>query len=328
MDASFGTTWTANSNNEYENYPLENFNDTWALTAPGGQETLTFNGYGYHGFYVGGDHSYTILSRTSTQMTLRTIGADGLGWFCILTSEDEVSNEFESEYNNLVWSDEFDTDGAPDAAKWTYDLGTGTDGWGNQEVQTYTNDAANVIVDGGILKITAIKSGNAYTSARLKSDGLYSFKYGRVEVKAKLPASAGTWPAIWMLGSNFSTVSWPTCGEIDIMEQTGSDKSETLGTLHWFNTSGNNNASYGTSTTVSNASSEFHLYSLEWTEDKINILVDNVSFFSMDNSSELPFYDKNFFMILNVAMGGTLGGTIDSAFTEDSMEIDYVRVYQ
>ncbi|MCL4126171.1 UNVERIFIED_CONTAM: hypothetical protein GTU68_055224 [Idotea baltica] len=258
-------------------------------------------------------------------MTIKTVGTDGNGWFAILTTEAEVSNEFVSQYTNLVWSDEFDTDGAPDSSKWGYDLGAG--GWGNGEAQTYTSDAENVIVDGGFLKINAIKNGSDYTSTRLKSQGLYSFTYGRVDVRAKLPASAGTWPAIWMLGDSFSTVGWPKCGEIDIMEQTGADKTKTLGTFHWFNDGTNAQASYGESTSVGTSTTDFHDYSLEWTAEKVIVLVDNVPIVTMDNNGDLPF-DENFFLILNIAMGGTLGGTIDPAFTQDTMEIDYVRVYQ
>lgn len=228
--------------------------------------------------------------------------------------------------SSLVWADEFNTSGTPNSSYWTYDLGAG--GWGNNELQTYTKESTNVVVEGGVLKIIAKADGaGGYTSARLKSQGLKSFKYGRVDVRAKLPASLGTWPAIWMLGDSFTTVGWPYCGEIDIMEQTGTDKSKTLGTLHWYNTAGSNNASYGTSTTVTNSTSEFHVYSLEWDESSLKILVDDVQFFVMNNSSSLPFNDK-FFMILNIAMGGSLGGTVPTNFTEATMEIDYVRVYQ
>ena len=183
-------------------------------------------------------------------------------------------------------------------------------------------------VSEGTLKITAKKDGTDYTSARLKSIDLYEFKYGRVEVKAKLPEAQGTWPAIWMLGANFPDVGWPHCGEIDIMEQTGADKNTSLGTYHWFDSGTNANASYGETISVENASSEFHLYTLEWTESKITVLLDNVVVVAMDNNADLPFYDKDFFLILNVAMGGSLGGDIDAAFTEDTMEIDYVRVYE
>jgi len=228
----------------------------------------------------------------------------------------------ENEYQ-LVWSDEFDVNGAPNSANWTYDLGAG--GWGNGEAQTYTNNAGNVIVQDGLLKIIAKAEGGGYTSARLKSENLFEFTYGRVEVRAKLPASQGTWPAIWMLGEDYATNTWPACGEIDIMEQTGSNKSTVLGTLHYPAVSPG--AGNSGSTTVSTATSEFHNYSVEWTPEFVKILVDDTVYHTVPNTLDLPF-NKDFFLILNIAMGGTLGGTIDPGFTQDTMEIEYVRVYQ
>jgi hypothetical protein len=124
----------------------------------------------------------------------------------------------------LVWSDEFSIAGSPDAAKWGFDIGTGGNGWGNNELEYYTDKTNNAAVSNGTLKITAVKdnfSGSSYTSARLLSNNKFSFTYGKIEVRAKLPSSAGSWPAIWMLGSNFTTAPWPSCGEIDIMEQKG-----------------------------------------------------------------------------------------------------------
>lgn len=277
---------------------------------------------GMLGWWVGSS-TYDIISITETTLIVRVMQPNSVfAWYHIFTT---VKPEEEPSFDTLVWSDEFDTDGAPNSSNWTYDLGAG--GWGNGELQTYTSNSENVIVEGGVLKITAKANGSGgYTSARLKSQGLQSFKYGRVEVSAKLPSSQGTWPAIWMLGDSFSTLGWPACGEIDIMEQTGNDKASVLGTLHWLDSS-SANASYGETTAVSNTSSEFHTYALEWTEDALKIYVDGVQHFEMANSANLPFND-NFFMLLNVAMGGTLGGTVDAAFTEDTMEIDYVRVYQ
>ncbi|SDX94313.1 Glycosyl hydrolases family 16 [Lutibacter oricola] len=279
---------------------------------------------GFMGWYAGSS-TYDIISIDENYMRVRVIEntatGSGAAWYQLFTSTKPVEAT-----QTLVWSDEFDTAGAPDTANWTYDLGAG--GWGNGEAQTYTNNAENVIVEDGVLKITAKADGSGgYTSTRLKSQGLQSFKYGRIDVKAKLPASQGTWPAIWMLGDSFSTVGWPKCGEIDIMEQKGQDKATSLGTLHWWDDASSSNASYGTTTSVENASTEFHVYSLDWDETSLKIYVDDVEFFSMNNSGDLPFND-NFFVILNIAMGGTLGGTIDPAFTEDTMEIDYIRVYQ
>jgi len=229
---------------------------------------------------------------------------------------------------SLVWADEFDatTASAPDPSKWGYDLGAG--GWGNNELEYYTNRTTNSIVSGGTLKITAIKealSGSNYTSARLLSKGKFSFKYGRVEVSAKLPAGGGTWPAIWMLGDNISTAGWPNCGEIDIMEHTGNSLNKIYGTLHYPGRFGGNPD--GATTMISNATTAFHKYTLEWTDVSIKIYVDDVVFYTFANNPTTPF-NQNFFLILNVAMGGNMGGTIDPAFTSSAMEIDYIRVYQ
>jgi len=227
---------------------------------------------------------------------------------------------------NLVWSDEFNTPGSPDPTKWTYDLGAG--GWGNNELEYYTSRIDNAVVSNGTLKIIAKKenySGSNYTSARLLTKGLYSFKYGRIDVSAKLPASTGTWPAIWMLGNNISTAGWPACGEIDIMEQNGNNKNIIYGTLHY--PAQVNQYGDGTTTSITNAATTFHKYSAIWLPATIQLLVDDVVYYTLPNKSSLPF-NQNFFIILNVAMGGTLGGTIDPAFTTNQMEIDYVRVYQ
>ncbi|WP_233130970.1 glycoside hydrolase family 16 protein [Polaribacter tangerinus] len=324
MDQELGNVGiSANPGGEYENYPLDDFEGTWILTAPNGQETISLSGNGFLGFYVGGDHTYQIISRTSNEMLLKTIGLDGLAWFVVLTTESPVDNSLNTAYTNLVWQDEFDVDGAPDATKWTYDLGAG--GWGNQELQTYTNTTDNSIVEGGFLKIKAKADGASYTSARLKSEGLYAFTYGRVEVRAKLPAAQGTWPAIWMLGANFSSVGWPASGEIDIMEQKGTDKNTVLSTIHYPGNFGGGGPSE--SIELATSTTEFHNYTLEWSASEIIFAIDDQVYHTLPNDSTLPF-NADFFLILNVAMGGTLGGTVDAAFTEDMMEIDYVRVYQ
>ncbi len=291
--------------------------------APYSGTTFKISDGGFMGWLVGAS-TYDIISITNDELIVRIIQkGDGFAWYHKFTSTKPTQGANYT-YNNLVWEDDFNTDGTPDATKWTNDLGAG--GWGNGELQDYKTE--NAVVEGGSLKITAKKdaSGN-YTSSRLKSQGLYSFTYGRVEVKAKLPASQGTWPAIWMLGSNFSTVGWPQSGEIDIMEQTGADKNTTLATCHWFDTASASKADYGETTAISNASSEFHIYTLEWTDTAIKVYLDDVKFYELTNNANLPF-NADFFLILNVAMGGSLGGTIDPAFTEDTMEIDYVKVFQ
>lgn len=225
---------------------------------------------------------------------------------------------------SLVWSDEFNTNGAPDPAKWGYDLGAG--GWGNNELQHYTSRPENVIVQNGVLKINLIKetfSGSNYTSTRLLSRGKFSFKYGTVEVRAKLPSGGGTWPAIWMLGNNISTAGWPACGEIDIMEHKGNDLNRIYGTLHYPGRSGGN--ADGNTRVISNASTEFHIYKLEWTAASIKIYVDGQIIHTVANSAAIPF-NHEFFLILNVAMGGTFGGAVDPNVTNATMEVDYVRV--
>ena len=229
----------------------------------------------------------------------------------------------------LVWEDDFVTDGSPCTDNWTYDIGNS--GWGNGESQYYARKNANV--KDGILSITAKKEtylGAAYTSARIKTQDRFSFTYGKVEVRAKLPTGGGTWPAIWMLGDNITSVSWPTCGEIDIMEHTGNDQGNTSSAIH--NLSGSGNTPYVSHVPFNNTvSTEFHVYAINWTKDKIDFMVDNVVHYTYNpankDGANWPF-DKNQFIILNVAMGGTLGGAISNSFTESSMEIDYVRVYQ
>lgn len=227
---------------------------------------------------------------------------------------------------SLVWSDEFNTAGTPDPTKWTYDLGAG--GWGNNELEYYTNRLSNVFISNGTLKIVATKEsylGSNYTSARMKTQGLYDYKYGRMDVRAKLPSTLGVWPAIWMLGSDITNVPWPGCGEMDIMEYRVSDLNEIYGTLH-YPTEQNPNGDGGT-TIVPGVSSGFHTYSLDWSPSTIKISVDSIPFYTFANSSRLPF-NNNFFIILNMAIGGNFAGAVSPSFTSDTLEIDYVRVYQ
>ena len=263
----------------------------------------------------------------------------------------------------MVWGDEFENDGSVylsgqtnvvDPAKWhhqTYPV-NGGQGWHNNEEQHYTDRLDNSYVSDGTLKIKAIKetysdpqtgSLQNYTSARLNSK--YAFTYGKVEVRAKLPSELGTWPAIWTLGQNiweqgaywqtqdYGTTGWPTCGEIDIMEQ-DSDKSKTSGAFHY----GPDFPSrqYTTDhTSVSDTENIWHVYSMIWTEEGISLMVDGVEFHNTSNVDyrgvgpvDMSFFQANHFILLNVAMGGMLGGSIAADFSSAIMEIDYVRVYQ
>jgi beta-glucanase (GH16 family) len=288
---------------------------------------MNFSDGGFMGYYAGATQ-YEILEITENRMRVRFVQANNtdLAWYQIFTTSPPVAAD-DTVYSNLVWSDEFNTDGAPDPAKWTYDLGTGSNGWGNGESQNYTNLAKNVKVQGGNLIITAIKEasgGQQYSSARIKTQGLYDFKYGTIEMKAKMPKGAGTWPAFWSLG--VEPVTWPANGEIDFMEFVGAKPTQTQSALHYPNNSGGN-AKYKT-TVIANADTDYHVYKTIWSPKTIRFYLDDALFFTFDNSdTSLPFH-KNFFMILNVAMGGNLGGAIDPAFTQSSMTVDYVKVYQ
>lgn len=233
----------------------------------------------------------------------------------------------------LIWSTEFDEVGAPCTSNWNLETIPPNNGsWWNDEQQFYTDRIENSIVEDGVLKIIAKKeqfSGKQYTSARMTTQNLFEFQYGKVEVRAKLPSSAGTWPAIWMLGANFSSIGWPNCGEIDIMEQKGWDKSKISAALHNQSSSGNTvnfrEVDAPTSTT------SFHVYSMNWTPDEISFAIDDNVYYTyspeIQTEANWP-YDSPQFILLNVAMGGVLGGEIPDNFTESMMEIDYVRVYQ
>lgn len=237
----------------------------------------------------------------------------------------------------LIWSDEFDKNGAPDPVNWGYDLGN--HGFGNNEVQNYTNSPDNARIENGILVIEARKGSNGWTSARLKSQGKQSFTYGRIEFRAKLPAGSGTWPALWMLGENISTIGWPACGEIDIMEHVGKDPGMVHAALHTSSSYGNTQNKG--SIKVSDVSAAFHIYAIEWTETKIDFYVDNTLYYSYSpltrNDQTWPF-NKPAFIIMNIAMGGNWGSDtkyesgglkngIDPALSLVRMEVDYVRYY-
>lgn len=441
---------------------------------------------------------YEIVELSENRLALRGIsepfnGDPPLAWYSIFIPEDIATtgggNPINSVFSNLVWSDEFEVDGAPDPTNWDYDLGTGENGWGNGELQSYTSNAENVIVADGVLKITAKTSGDTsdatdtmyfyddfqladaagntqqtiedfegadpgfigfgggesvaidnpdvsgentsanvaqftkaataetfagsffdldtpldlsvndhmqiktwspeenvvvrfkiensadssqffeldasttvtnawetlvfdlstapafnydrlviffdfgvagggssnFTSARIKTEGLQEFTYGRVEARAKLPDGGGTWPAIWMLGADFLTNPWPAAGEMDIMEHVGNQQNVIFGSTHDpSNFAGN--ARTGR-TTVAGVSNDFHIYEMEWTETQIKFAVDGNVFHTVSNDGSRPF-NKDFFFIMNVAMGGTFGGDIDANFVASSMEVDYIRMFQ
>ncbi len=235
----------------------------------------------------------------------------------------------------LVWSDEFNdtTSTTPDATKWTFDLGTGQNGWGNNELQTYTQSAQNVGLDGlGNLVITARKdlSGN-YTSARIKTQGIFTQKYGRIEARIKTPTGSGIWPAFWMLGSNIDSVTWPQCGEIDIMEQKGKFSNITYGSIHGPGYSGGEAITTPYALQNDRFDNNFYVYAIEWNADKIDFFV-NDYLYKRITPADAPgewVYNQPFFLIMNVAVGGNFGGPPNSNTPfPGSMTIDYVRVYK
>ncbi|NLX29626.1 MAG: family 16 glycosylhydrolase [Bacteroidales bacterium] len=232
--------------------------------------------------------------------------------------------------SQLIWADEFNVEGAPDPTRWNFETGGG--GWGNNELQFYTDSRNNSYVSNGTLKIHARKSNNAWTSARMVTAGKASWQYGRFEIRAKLPTGRGTWPALWMMPQNSIYGGWPQSGEIDIMEHVGYDPGKIHGTVHTEAYNHKLGTQKGSNVMVSNFNTEFHLYAIEWTESQITWYVDGKSYFTFLNEKktykEWPF-DHPFFLIFNIAIGGDWGGAqgIDPALTEAVMEIDYVRVY-
>jgi beta-glucanase (GH16 family) len=232
----------------------------------------------------------------------------------------------------LVWSDDFNgaAGSAPDASKWVFDLGGG--GWGNQELQTYTSSANNVKLDGsGKLVITAISTGSGFTSGRVKTKGKFSQAYGRFEARIKTPTGPGLWPAFWMLGANIDTKPWPQCGEIDIMEQRGQQPSVTHGTVHGPGYSGGNSIGKPYGLTSGRFDTEYHIYAVEWGEGYIDFFVDNFLFqrITPENVTGEWVYNQPFYILLNVAVGGTFVGfpTNGTSFPQ-SMYVDYVKVYK
>lgn len=235
----------------------------------------------------------------------------------------------------LQWEDDF-TGTTLNTANWTAEIGRGSNGWGNNELQYYR--AENTIVQDGYLIITAKKenfSGAEYTSSRLITRGKKFFKYGRVDIRAALPKGQGIWPALWMLGENFPTVGWPKCGEIDIMEMVGggAGRDNTVyGTLHWDN-AGTNACTCGHhGYTLSSGifADEFHVFSIVWNANTITWYVDNVQYHVIDISpAELSEFDESFFFIFNVAVGGNWPGSPNAATTfPQNLIVDYIRVFQ
>lgn len=230
----------------------------------------------------------------------------------------------------LVWEENFDGDQIKETY-WNYDLGDGCPdlcGWGNNEKQIYTKE--NHIVGDGFLKIIARKENDTYTSTRLTTKNKQEFQYGKIEMRAQLPVGKGLWPAFWMLGSNIDAVGWPMCGEIDILEYVGREPGTIFTTLHTADSHGNSKNTR--KDFIEGIEEGFHIYAIEWSEDKIDFYIDQELFYSFEPKEKTvetwPF-DQPFYLIVNLALGGNFGGTeIDDSIFPQEFLIDYVRVYQ
>lgn len=283
--------------------------------------------------YVNGATSYEILELSENRLVVRSIqspflGGGDLAWYFTFIPEDFVPADSDPGFDTLIWADEFDVNGPPNPDNWSFDIGTGTNGWGNFELQFYTDRQENIEVRDGMLEITARREnfgGTDFTSSRIQTMDKFEFQFGRLEARIQLPTGVGTWPAFWTLGADILENPWPAAGEIDVMEHVGRLQDLIHGTTHdptAFAGNGRTN-----SVVVPNVSNEFHVYAIEWTATEITWFVDGVQFHSVANNASLPF-DKDFFVLLNFAMGGTFGGDVDPAFSQSTMLVDYVRVYQ
>ena len=248
-----------------------------------------------------------------------------------LTLETNSNIELEKPELSLIWSDEFDGT-VLNLDNWTYELGDGCPnlcGWGNNELQEYTDD--NHRLENGMLIISAKKGSNSnYTSSRIITKGKKEFQYGRIEARVKVPSGAGMWPAFWALGNDIETNSWPNCGEIDIVEYVGKNPGQIFTSVHTPSSYGNTVNSMITN--VPNVEEDFHNYAVEWNENFIDFFFDDIRvytyFVQTKNQNTWPF-NKPFFLIINLAVGGNFGGPVasDLVFPRDYF-IDYVRVYQ
>ena len=264
------------------------------------------------------------------------VGSEAIteGPFCFGSCDQSCDEEIIN--YTLVWQDEF-SEPEIDLEKWNFQIGTGNWGWGNNEAQYYTNDSENAYIEDGKLIIQAVHEnfgGMNYTSARLNTENKGDWKYGKLEIRAKLPEGTGTWPAIWMFPTESVYGGWPSSGEVDIMEHVGYNPYHVHGTIHTENNNGMDGTQLGGHIELDDVFSEFHNYSIEWSEEYIKWYVDEIQFFTyyhdnQNNSDTWPF-DQYFHLIINLAIGGTWGGQqgIDNDVFPVKFEIDYVRVYE
>ena len=288
------------------------------------------------------DETFSIALSNAKNATIPT-GSTGIGTatirnddtYIFIPSDGYITPETYTGYDK-VWNDEFNGTSL-DLSSWSFDVGGS--GWGNNELQYYTNNRPeNLYFDNGKLIIQAKKeafSGKEYTSSRIITKGKRDFTFGRIDIRAKLPVAKGLWPALWMLGKKIDQTNWPSCGEIDIMELVGTNPNKVHGTLHWASAS---NASvrvqYGTSYTLPTGTfaDKFHVFTTIWSADNVEIFMDDISYykFSRSNVGAAPYpFNEPFFLLFNVAVGGDWPGSPDATTTfPQQMVVDYVRVFK
>lgn len=262
-----------------------------------------------------------------------------IGLLLLILGCETDDNQTVATFTELVMQDEFDTDGAPDSSIWSYDIGTGEGtaagaGWGNNELQYYTNRSENVTVQNGILIISAKKesfAGSNYTSARISTKGKFEQTYGRFEARIRLPYGQGIWPAFWLLGDESNADSWPEIGEIDIMEYRGQNPTTIIGSLHGPGYSGGMAISKSYTLKNDRFDTGFHVFGIEWGPEYINYYVDDV-LYNQITPADVPgdwVFDHPFYIIINLAVGGDFVGPPDNeTIFPQTLLVDYVRVYK
>ncbi len=269
------------------------------------------------------------VSRVAKVLLLSVVMLMGSG--CSFSEEQTVAN-----FKELTMQDEFDTDGAPNSEIWDYNIGTRGDGWGNNELQYYTDRPENIVVQNGYLLITARKEnfeGSSYTSARILTQDKFEQQYGRFEARIKTPYGQGMWPAFWMLGANSDEVIWPGCGEIDIMEVRGQEPTILFGSVHGPGYSAGQAITKRYDLVNERVDSDFHIYGIEWGPNYVNFYVDDV-LYNQIRPSDLPdpenwVFDQPFYIIINLAVGGSfVGPPNEETVFPQTMLVDYVRAYK
>mgnify|MGYP006426146521 CR=1 FL=1 len=252
---------------------------------------------------------------------------------CSIISCEDDETQTVTKFDNLVFEESFEG-GEIDGSLWSFETGTGQNGWGNNELQYYTDRPENVKVEDGKLIITAKKEsfqGSSYTSARMITKNNYEVKYGRIEARMKMPWGRGLWPAFWMLGANIDEVGWPQTGEIDIMEYRGQDPNIVHGSVHGPGYSAGNSVTKSFELNNDRLDTGFHTYGIEWNENFINFYIDD-SLYNQIKPNDVTgewVFNKPFFMLINMAVGGTFVGSPsgDTVFPQ-TLEVDYIRVFE